>query len=332
MTRSRGSAKIRAEILEFTAQEDFGRIDRFLAEVSEGISRSRIRQLIDGELVTVAGNPVRPSRKVATGETVRVEVPPPVPSVALAEELELEIIYEDKWLAAVAKPKGMVVHPAPGHSSGTLVNALLARLEGLSGIGGVMRPGIVHRLDKDTSGVVLVAKDDVTHRGLQALFKERRIDKTYLALVVGSMTGEGEIDTPIGRHPTDRKKMAAGVERGGRPALTRWSALASLEGCTLLQVKIETGRTHQIRAHFTSVGHPVVGDPLYGGISRARGIMDKRVRLILTGETSQALHAWKLGFAHPATGEAMQLEAPVPAEMVELIRSLGGDPKVHGLI
>jgi 23S rRNA pseudouridine1911/1915/1917 synthase len=257
------------------------------------------------------------------GERIRIEVPAPSEASAEPEDLPVEFVYEDGWLAVVSKPRGLVVHPAPGHPSGTLVNALLARCRGLSGVGGVLRPGIVHRIDKDTSGLLVVAKDDETHRRLQAEFQGRGVRKTYLAVVLGKLAGEGVVDRPIGRHPTDRKKMAAEVARG-RAALTRWRSLELLSGATLVEARIETGRTHQIRVHLAWLGHPLVGDPLYGGTKRARGLHDPAARRRLGSEHGQALHAWKLGFRHPRTGEELDFEAPPPGEMIQLIQDLGG--------
>lgn len=248
---------------------------------------------------------------------------------AAPEDLPVEILYEDTWLAVVSKPRGLVVHPAPGHSSGTLVNALLHRCRDLSGIGGALRPGIVHRLDKDTSGLLVIAKDDATHRALQAQFQGRSVKKAYLAVVVGRLEGEGVVDRPVGRHPADRKKMAVDAPRG-RQALTRWKSLQALKGATLVEARIETGRTHQIRVHLASLGHPVAGDPVYGGISAARGVADPVARRRLSAETAQALHSWRLGFRHPQTGEEMEFEAPVPEEMAKLIEDLGGEVPAEG--
>jgi 23S rRNA pseudouridine1911/1915/1917 synthase len=308
---------------EYTAEAGRERVDSYLARVEPELSRSRLKKLIESGLVTVDGKPVRASRKLAEGELVRVEVPAPEVAEALPEDIPLEILFEDQYLIAVSKPRGMVVHPAPGHSSGTLVNALLGHVTDLSGIGGVLRPGIVHRLDKDTSGVILVAKDDRTHQELQALFKMRQMNKTYLAVVLGKMVGEGTVDLPIGRHPTDRKKMAAGDVNHSRTAVSHWRALAELQGAALVEVEIETGRTHQIRVHLASMGNPVAGDPLYGGQKRAKGIADHRSRKILTKAPPQALHAWKLNFIHPHTGEELNLKAPLPEEMEALIVKLG---------
>lgn len=301
-----------------TVLEGGERLDQYLGRVVEGHSRSYLKRLIDENLVTVGGKPAKASRKVAAGEEVVITLPDPVASQAAPEEIPLEIIHEDRWLLAVAKPAGLVVHPAPGHPGGTLVNALLHHISDLSGIGGVLRPGIVHRLDKDTSGVLLIAKDDQTHRSLQRLFKERRLEKTYLALVVGKMSGEGVIDTNIGRHRTNRKKFAA-VREGGRTALTRWKALEALSGATLLEVRIETGRTHQIRVHLASVGHPVVNDPLYGG-----AVLAGRGKAAAARLKGQALHAACLVLDHPATGERLNLTAAPPEDFQALAQALRG--------
>ncbi len=310
-------------VRELVAAPDAGRLDRYLAGLDLGLSRSRVHRLIEEGRVTVDGLPARPSLPLRGGERLRVEVPPAEPPRAEPEDLPLDLVYEDPWLAVVAKPRGLVVHPAPGPPPGPLVNALLHRCRALSGVGGVLRPGIVHRLDKDTSGLLVVAKDDPTHRALQAQFQGRSVEKTYLAVALGRLAGEGVIDAPVGRHPTDRKKMAAGAPRG-REAVTRWRALQPLRGATLLEVRIETGRTHQIRVHLASIGHPVVGDPLYGGTRRARGEADTPARRRLMREARQALHAWRLRFRHPATGAALHLHAPVPADLRALIEDLGG--------
>ena len=269
------------------------------------------------------GRPVRASHPLRGGEAVRVVIPPAEPAEAEPEDLPVEVVYEDSWLAVVGKPRGLVVHPAPGHPRGTLVNALLHRLRDLSGVGGTLRPGIVHRLNKDTSGLLVVAKDDGTHRALQAQFQGRSVRKVYLAVVLGGLQGEGVIDRTVGRHPTQRKRMAVDVPRG-RPAVTRWRALEALRGATLVEARIETGRTHQIRVHFASIGHPVAGDLLYGGTGAARGVRDPVARRRLEAETGQALHAWQLGFRHPRTGEELSFQAPVPEPLARLIRELGG--------
>jgi 23S rRNA pseudouridine1911/1915/1917 synthase len=310
---------------DLVAEPGAGRVDRYLASGELPVSRTRIQQLIAGGQVTVNGSRVRPSHKLQGGERVHVVVPPPQAATAEAEDLPLELAYEDDRLAVVVKPRGLVVHPAPGHPSGTLVNALLHRCRDLSGVGGVLRPGIVHRLDKDTSGLLVVAKDDATHRELQQQFRSRSVRKEYLAVVLGRLTGEGTVDRPIGRHPTERTKMAVDVSPARR-ARSNWRALQALSGATLVAVRIETGRTHQIRVHLASLGHPVVGDPLYGGTARARGLNDPMVRRRLLQETAQALHAWRLGFRHPSTGAELSFCAPPPVELAGLIRDLGGDP------
>ncbi|MBI5017800.1 MAG: RluA family pseudouridine synthase [Deltaproteobacteria bacterium] len=310
-------------VREVVAEAPAGRIDRYLAGLPLSLSRAQVQRLLADGRVRVDGKPVRASHRLKGGEAIRLEIPPPRPAHAEAEDLPVELLYEDPWLAVVSKPRGLVVHPAPGHPSGTLVNALLHRCRDLSGVGGVLRPGIVHRLDKDTSGLLVVAKDDQTHRDLQGQFQGRSVTKVYLAVVVGRLSGEGLIDRPVGRHPTHRKKMAVDVPRG-RPAVTRWRVLQPLTGATLVEVRIETGRTHQIRVHLAAAGHAVAGDPLYGGVSSSRGISDPLARRRLSAERVQVLHAWRLGFRHPRTGEALAFEAPVPEEMARLIEDLGG--------
>jgi len=312
------------EVFEVMAEPGAGRLDRYLAGLGLPVSRSRIQRLIEEGRVTVAGGPARASLKLRGGERIRVEIAAPEAPRSEPEALPIDLVYEDSWLAVVAKPAGLVVHPGPGHPSGTLVNALLHHCEDLSGIGGVLRPGIVHRLDKDTSGLLVVAKDDATHRALQAQFQGRAVEKVYLAVVLGRMEGQGVLDRPVGRHPSDRKKMAVDAPRG-RPAMTRWRALQALRGATLLEVRIETGRTHQIRVHLASAGHPVVGDPLYGGTRRARGVADPDARRRLGRELGQALHAWRLAFRHPQSGEPMRFEAPLPEPLLLLIQDLGGE-------
>ncbi|GAB4259495.1 MAG: RluA family pseudouridine synthase [Deferrisomatales bacterium] len=310
---------------ELVASPGAGRMDRFLVEAGLPLSRSRLRKLIEEGRVTVDGRVARPSKRLTGGERIRVVIPPPDEPRAEPEDIPVDVVYEDRWLAVVAKPRGLVVHPAPGHPTGTLVNALLHRCRDLSGVGGVLRPGIVHRLDKDTSGLLVVAKDDATHRALQDQFRSRDVGKIYLAVALGRMEGSGVVDRPVGRHPVERKRMAVDAPRS-RPARTRWRTLQALRGATLLEVVIETGRTHQIRVHLASLGHPVAGDPLYGGVARARGIADRQVRDRLARERVQALHAWKLRFRHPHTGEVLALRAPLPEALAALIRDLGGTP------
>lgn len=312
---------------EVVAETGAGRLDGYLAKAGLCLSRSRLQALIGEGRVTVDGQAARPSHRLRGGETVRVWVPPPREATARPEDLPLDLVYEDRWLAVVAKPQGLVVHPAPGHPSGTLVNALLHRCTDLSGVGGVLRPGIVHRLDRDTSGLLVVAKDDEAHRALQAQFQSRSVRKIYLAVVLGRLSGEGVVDRPVGRHPTDRKKMAVDVPRG-RPAVTRWRTLQALTGATLVECQLETGRTHQLRVHLASLGHPVAGDPVYGGVARARGVREPQARAALGRLAGQALHAWRLGFRHPVTGAELAFEAPLPAGLAALIGDLGGSPPV----
>jgi len=315
------------EVHEMVAESGAGRLDRYLAGLGLPVSRAQVQRLIQEGRVTVAGKVARASLKLRGGERIRLEIAAPEPPRSEPEDLPVHLVYEDSWLAVVAKPAGLVVHPGPGHPSGTLVNALLHHCEGLSGIGGILRPGIVHRLDKDTSGLLVIAKDDATHRALQAQFQGRRVEKVYLAVTLGRLEGEGVIDRPVGRHPRDRKKMSVDAPRG-KEALTRWRSLQVMRGATLLEIRIETGRTHQIRVHLASAGHPVVGDPLYGGLRRARGVSDPAIRRRLGREQGQALHAWRLSFQHPHSGQEIRVEAPLPENLVGLIRDLGG--KVPG--
>ncbi|MCL1964105.1 MAG: RluA family pseudouridine synthase [Firmicutes bacterium] len=283
------------------------RLDVRLARET-GLSRSRVERLIAGGMARVGGlTETKPGRKVLPEDEVAVAVPPPVSMEARPEDLPLTIVYEDAHLAVVNKPCGMVVHPAAGNETGTLVNALLHHLSGLSGIGGTLRPGIVHRLDKDTSGLLLVAKDDAAHLALSAALKAREIRKTYLAVAMGRLPG-GVIEAPIARHPRDRKRMA--VVEGGRWARTEYQILENLRGATLLSVNLITGRTHQIRVHMAHIGHPLLGDRVYGG--HKASLMAARLML----------HAWRIEFAHPVTGEPMRFEVPAPADFTDAFQKL----------
>ncbi|MBD3883160.1 RluA family pseudouridine synthase [Phormidium tenue FACHB-886] len=301
--------------LDLQVQQTADRLDRFLAEQLPDLSRSRIQKLIEQGQVWVNGQ-VCTSKKagVAVGDRVSLAVPEAAPLDLQPEEIPLDILYEDDQLIILNKPAGLVVHPAPGHAGGTLVNALLAHCSGrLAGIGGVQRPGIVHRLDKDTSGAIAIAKTDAAHHNLQAQFKAKTARREYLAVIYGAPAAqEGRIDAPIGRHPIDRKKMAiVPPEKGGRPAVTHWFVEERLGNFTLMRFQLETGRTHQIRVHAASIGYPVVGDPVYG----AR-------RSIGVNLTGQALHAWKLRLLHPLTGEWVEAIAPLPQEFITLLEVL----------
>jgi 23S rRNA pseudouridine1911/1915/1917 synthase len=299
-----------ADVRDLIADRDGERLDRFVARSLPELTRSRVRRLIDEGFVTVDDRlPAKAGAALASGHRVSVTVPPPEPATLEPEAVPLRIVYEDDDLLVVDKPPGMAVHPAPGHSSGTLVHAVLAHCPGLSTVGGEGRPGIVHRLDKDTSGLIIVAKNDAAHLSLARQLKERRVEKTYIALVEGRLKQrEGVIDAPTGRHPVRRKKMA--VVEGGREARTRYRVLREIDGRSLVEVRPETGRTHQIRVHFAAIGHPVVGDPVYG---RGRPAVPLR---------RQFLHAQRLAFRHPRTGDRLELEAPLPEDLAQALAEL----------
>ena len=274
-----------------------------------GMTRSRVEALIrEGRAQVNSAAEKKPGRKVSETDAVSLDVPPPVAAQAQPEDIPLEILYEDDDLAVVVKPCGMVVHPAAGNEDGTLVNALLFHLKNLSGIGGALRPGIVHRLDKDTSGLLLVAKNDATHAALSDALKARTIHKTYRAVARGTFKEPtGVVEAPIGRSPKDRKKMA--IVPDGRYARTEYRVLEPLRGATLVDVNLITGRTHQIRVHFASIGHPLLGDPLYGGKNQP-----SVGRLML--------HARRIEFTHPSTGRTMVFEAPEPHEFLQEVEKL----------
>jgi 23S rRNA pseudouridine1911/1915/1917 synthase len=294
------------------------RLDAYLRGKFPAVSRGAIQRLIDEGQIRVDGRAVKPTHTPRAGERVEVTWPDPRPAVAQPEEMALEVLFEDDSLLVLNKPPGLVVHPAAGHEDHTLVNALLHHCAGhLSGIGGVARPGIVHRLDKETSGCLVVAKNDETHIALSAQFAGRQIEKTYHAIVCGVMErDEGEIHAAIARHPSHRKRMAVDDDRG-RPAWTSYRVLERLRGATLVEAALHTGRTHQIRVHFQFLGFPVVGDATYG--SRQNQRLEE-----LTGYKAarQMLHAWRLAFVHPRTGRRMAFEAPEPADFLEALSAL----------
>jgi len=299
-------------LLEVGDEDSGKRLDAFVAERIPELTRSRVKKLLARGLVTIRGvREPKASRKLKAGEQVVVRVPPPEEVSLEPEEVPFEILYEDEDLAVIVKPPGVVVHPGAGHLKGTLVHGLLKRLSGLSGIGGELRPGIVHRLDKDTSGLMVVAKNDRVHLRLTAMFKNREVEKWYLAVVHGVPEPRaGRIILPIGRHPVHRQRMMAGVP-GGRSAETFYRVREVFGQAALLEVRPFTGRTHQIRVHLSHLGHPIVGDALYGG-RRPQGPRAER----------QMLHAWRLSFKHPLTGEGLYFEAPPPQDFLELLEGL----------
>lgn len=294
------------------------RLDRRVQDLHPDFSRSRIEGLIKAGFVSVNGVPAeKAGLKVGEGDEISVEVPPPVPAVPEPEAIDISVVYEDDEIIVVDKAPGMVVHPAPGHFSGTLVNALLYRCPTLSGIGGVARPGIVHRLDQDTSGLIVVAKSQRAMDSLTKAFSGRTgVKKTYLAVCHGRPRLEsGRIENLIGRHPVDRKRMAV-VERNGKRAVTNWRVIASTGALSLVECVIETGRTHQIRVHMASCGCPVIGDRTYG-----KSALDKKLSPF---PARQMLHAWKLEIRHPVTGKPLSLEAPPPADLRPYVSAARG--------
>ena len=298
---------------EFVVEQETAgqRIDRFLSGEDTGLSRSALQALVAEGHVQCNGKTVAKSLKLKAGDTVLLEIPDAKPIEAVPQEIPLDIVYEDAHLLVVNKPKGMVVHPAPGNPDGTLVNALLWHCKGsLSGIGGEIRPGIVHRIDKDTSGLIIAAKNDFAHAALAAQLKDHSLARTYVCIVCGKIKDDsGTIDAPIGRHPADRKKMAV-TEKNSRSAVTHWRVLERFSGYTLVECKLETGRTHQIRVHMAYRGHPILGDMVYG---------HKKPEL---GQDSQCLHAKELRFVHPRTGQPVTVCCELPDYFTALLEKL----------
>ena len=286
------------------------RLDAFLASSLDGLTRSQATQLIESGEVAVNGRAVSKSYKLAGGEDVAVTLPEPEPVEAVPQDIPLDVVYEDADVIVVNKPSGMVVHPAPGHPDGTLVNALLYHCAGtLSGVGGALRPGIVHRIDRDTSGLIIAAKNDAAHQYLSAQLADHTLARTYECIVVGKLREDrGTVDAPIARHPTDRKRMA--VVAGGREAVTHWEVIARYPGYTHVRCRLETGRTHQIRVHMAYIGHPILGDTVYGAKKEVPGL------------TGQCLHAVGLRFLHPRTHEVVELFCPLPEEFTRMLQKI----------
>lgn len=292
-------------------KEDAGqRVDAWLAARVEGLTRSAAARLLEEGRVACGGKTLAKNYRLTGAETIQVSLPEPEPVDVRPQDIPLDVVYEDGDVIVVNKPKGLVVHPAPGHPDGTLVNALLHHCgDSLSGIGGELRPGIVHRIDRDTSGLIIAAKNDFAHQRLAAQLQGHTLARVYECIVVGNLRQDaGTVDAPIGRHPTDRKKMA--VVSNGRPAVTHWTVLARYPGFTYVQCRLETGRTHQIRVHMAHIGHPILGDTVYGN------------RKPVPGLQGQCLHAVGLRFLHPRTGEAVELRCGLPLEFQEQLRKL----------
>ena len=297
----------------------FERLDVFLKSQLPQVSRGVLQSMIEDGAILVDGKQVKPTYSPRAGDTIEIHWPEPISPRAEPEEMDLDLLYEDDQIIAINKPAGLVVHPAAGHHGGTLVNALLHHCKGqLSGIAGVARPGIVHRLDMDTSGCIVVAKTNEAHLSLAAQFEERRITKIYRAIVCGELASErGEIQVGIARHPTHRKRMAASEGANAREAWTSFQIVERLQAATLVECRLHTGRTHQIRVHFQHIGHPLVGDTVYGAKQNAR-----LKTLTRYAASRQMLHAWKLGLEHPTTGKKLNLEAPFPEDFKKALRAL----------
>lgn len=313
---------VRLKYFMVERQEHDLRLDIFLSLRDPSISRARVQKMIEQGAVHVENRPAKASYRVSAGETITCTIAPPLAYDVAPEAVPLDVIYEDTSLLVVDKPPGMVVHPAAGHPQGTLVNAVLHRCRELAGIGGVLRPGIVHRLDKDTSGLIVIAKTDSAHQSLTDQFRRREVEKAYLALVYGDFKqDQGSVELSVGRHPHDRKKMST-QSRRGRHALTRWQVRERYGAATLLEVGIETGRTHQIRVHLHALGHPVVGDAVYGGARRRNAVGEPSLRAALNKMERQALHAARLCFGHPLTGVRLAFSSSLPDDIAQVCDTL----------
>ena len=296
--------------MKVLCEESGLRVDSFLSSQLEELSRSQIQKLLEDGQVTLNGRPVKKNAKTNAGDEFDVTVPAPQEIGILPEDIPLDVVYEDSDVIVINKPKGLVVHPAAGHWSGTLVNALMFHCKDLSGINGALRPGIVHRIDMDTSGLLIVAKNDFAHQKLAAQLKDHTLARTYEAIVCGNLREDsGTINAPIGRHPTDRKKMAV-TEKNSREAVTHWEVIARYPGYTHLRLRLETGRTHQIRVHLSWQNHPILGDVVYG---------HKKPEL---GQDSQCLHARQLTFLHPRTEEPVTVTCPLPEYFQSVLQKI----------
>ena len=315
---SMGSEERKSDEFIVASHEAGLRLDIYLSLKDLGLSRSQIKKSVDDKLVRVNGIHSKVSYRLRSGDIVEIDKREPVACHTLPQDIPLTIVYEDQHILVVDKPAGMVVHPAVGHVQDTMVNAILHHCRNLSGIGGILRPGIVHRLDKGTSGLLVVAKSDEAHQGLAGQFKRHEVRKTYKALAYGNpKEDEGVIDVPVGRHPFDRKKMST-RSRQSKEAITRWRVHERFGMAAMLDVDIVTGRTHQIRVHLSSLGYPVVGDSAYGNPKRADTVHNTFIRSKLKAMKRQALHAARIGFVHPVTSQDMVFTSPLPNDMAQL--------------
>ena len=305
------------------------RLDTYLSQRVFELTRSQIKKLLQEHLILLNHLPSKPAVRLRKGNVVTGSIPPPRRLDVIPQDIPLDILHEDPWIIVVNKPAGMVVHPGAGIDSGTLVNALLFHCSDLSQINGVIRPGIVHRLDKKTSGVMVAAKNAMALHHLSLQFKKRQVRKRYIALVHGEMReSQGVIEAPLGRHPKERKRISVHT-RKGRSAITQWRVIKRFKGLSLLEVIPKTGRTHQIRAHFSSRGHPIVGDPEYCRGKWIQRITDSQVRERISALGRQALHSERLGFIHPRSGEFMEFNVPLPDDMAQIIRFLSQHDEEH---